>query len=176
VFTDWRLDREPGQETWNDLWSEFKIKPRAWLAFDAMNRFDLRNGEMRLAYHALTLQPNTRWHWRGAYLYLRDDLAPAATAWGPGEESAVSTFYFRLNENWGARLSHYYDLRAHELREHGYALYRDFRSWTGALALRIRENRFGRTEYTIGFNLSLKALPRYDVGEDTVLRDVLLTE
>lgn len=176
VFTDWRLDREPGEETWNDLWSEFKIKPRAWLAFDAMNRFDVRHGEMRLAYHALTLQPNTRWHWRGAYLYLRDDFAPAATAWGPGEESAVSTFYFRLNENWGARLSHYYDLRAHELREHGYALYRDFRSWTGALALRIRENRFGRTEYTIGFNLSLKALPRYDVGEDTVLRDVLLTE
>lgn len=176
VFTDWRLDRAPGQETWNNLWSEFQIQPRAWLAFDAMNRFDVRAGQMRLAYHALTLQPHTRWHWRGAYLYLRDDFSPAATAWGPGEESAISALHFRLNENWGARLTHYYDLRQHELREHGYALYRDFRSWTGALTLRIHQGRFGDTEYSIGFNLSLKALPRYEVGQDTVLRDVLPTD
>ena len=176
VFADWRLNPDPGQDAWSDVWSDFKFKPRSWMTLESVNRLDVEDGQMELSFNAITLQPARSWSWRGAYFYLRDDFSPNATAWGLGQESVVSTFYFRLNENWGLRLSHYFDIVTSELREQSYGVYRDFRSWTGALALRFRENEFGSTEWSVSFNLSLKALPRYSVGEDTVTRGVLMSD
>ncbi len=110
------------------------------------------------------------------YFYLRDDFSPDPTAWGTGGESISSSFYVRLNENWGLRVAHYYDILTSNLREQSYGIYRDFRSWTGVLALRSRENEFGKDDISISFNISTKALPRYGVGEDTVTRGVLVTD
>jgi len=52
-------------------------------------------------------------------------------------------------------------------------LYRDFRSWTGALTLRIRDNPTGPTDYTVAFTFSLKAYPRFKLNDD-VNRPTLL--
>ena len=76
-----------------------------------------------------------------------------------------------MNENWGLRASHYYDVREHKLEQQTYSLYRDFRSWTGALSFRARENVNNKEEYTIAFTFSLKALPRFGLGEDTIRAD-----
>jgi len=53
------------------------------------------------------------------------------------------------------------------MQEQFYSIYRDFRSWTGALTLRFRDNRSGPDDFTIAFTFSLKAHPRYGVGGDT---------
>ena len=52
------------------------------------------------------------------------------------------------------------------MEEQYYTLYRDFRSWVGALTLRIRDLRNGSQDYTIGVTFNLKAFPHFKLGHD----------
>ena len=169
VFTDWRLRPDPGQTTFSDVVSDLQFHPRTWLSLSSLERYDIDRGQFRMAFNSLTLRPNTDWHLRLGYLYLRDDFSGAPTAWGEGNNLLTSMLYLRLNEEWGLRLAHYYNIVERELEEQSYSLYRDFRSWTGALSFRLRENVGGKHEYTVAFTFSLKALPRYGVGDDTIM-------
>jgi len=171
VFTDWRLDPEPGQTRFSDIASDFKFRPRSWLALESISRYDTDKGELRMAFNSITLQPNTTWNWRLGYYYLRDDFSADPTAWGLGNDLINSTIYLRVSENWGLRATHYYDLREHKLREQTYSIYRDFRSWTGALSFRARDTTSHKEDYTIAFTFSLKALPRFGLGKDTIRAD-----
>lgn len=171
VFTDWRLQPEPGQTTFSDISSDLKFNPRSWLSLESLARYDLDAGQVRMAFNSITLQPNTTWNLKLGYFYLRDDFSAEPTAWGQGNNLFTSTLYLRVNENWGLRASHYYDLRDHKLEQQTYTVYRDFRSWTGALSFRARENVNDKTEYTVVFTFSLKALPRFTLGEDTIHTD-----
>ena len=54
------------------------------------------------------------------------------------------------------------------MQEQFYTVYHDFRSWTGALSFRMRDNNDGREDFTVAFTFSLKAFPRFGVGQDTV--------
>lgn len=175
VFSDFRLRPDPGQKTFSDVASDLKFRPRRWLTLHSQTRYDPVGGQVRLAFNSLTLEPNTTWSWSLGYFYLRDDFSTAPTAWGGGNNQVMSTIYLRFNENWGLRASHYFDARAHELEEQTYTVYRDFRSWTGALSFRARENVGGKAEYTVAFLFSLKALPRFNVGEDSVRPDALFS-
>jgi LPS-assembly protein len=168
VFTDWRIDPEPGLEDFSDLWNDFKLSPRSWLTLQSQVRYDLDDGDVRLAFSSVTLRPNNTWNWRVGHLYLQDDFSAAPTAWGEGDDVVSSTFYFKLNENWGLRASHYINLQAGELQEQSYSLYHDFRSWTGALSFRAQERANGETDYTVAFVFTIKGLPLYDLGEDTI--------
>jgi hypothetical protein len=47
-------------------------------------------------------------------------------------------------------------------------LYRDLRSWTGALTFRVIDNDTGPEDFTIAFTFSLKASPKNHVGDDAV--------
>ena len=53
------------------------------------------------------------------------------------------------------------------MEEQSYTIYRDFRSWTGALILRLRDNRSGSDDVTVAFTFSLKAAPRFGIGKDS---------
>lgn len=171
VFTDWRLNPEPGQTTFSDIASDLSLRPRSWLILESRARYDIDHSQLRMAFNSLTLQPNTTWNWRLGYFYLRDDFSAEPTAWGEGHDLVTSTVFLRVNENWGLRASHYYDLREHRLQQQIYTLYRDFRSWTGAISFRTRDDVNGRDDYTIAFTFSLKALPRFGVGRDTIRAD-----
>jgi hypothetical protein len=52
------------------------------------------------------------------------------------------------------------------LEEQYYTIYRDFRSWTGALTFRLRENRNGPDDFAVAFTFNLKAFPRFKLGQD----------
>jgi hypothetical protein len=84
--------------------------------------------------------------------------------------------FFRLNENWGLRTTHDFDAQSGRLQGQYYTIYRDLRSWTGALTFRVQDNGNGPTDYTIAFSFSLKANPRYHLGGDTVEPDHLVGE
>jgi len=85
-----------------------------------------------------------------------------------------SALFYRVNENWGLRASHYYDVGLRRMQEQDYAIYRDLRSWTAALVFRLREDADGKNDFTVAFTFSLKAHPTFGLGEDTVKRDSLL--
>ncbi|MCX7722904.1 MAG: LPS assembly protein LptD [Verrucomicrobiae bacterium] len=168
VYTDWRLDPRSGQSTFSDIYSALTIKPRAWLSLESETRFDTHTGEFTLARETVALQPGSTWSWGITYFYLREDLRPVPNAWGLGNNVINSAFFYRLDENWGFRLAHYIDLQRGKLQEHTYAVYRDLRSWTGAIVFRVREDVAGRTDFGVALTLSLKASPRFGLGTDTI--------
>jgi hypothetical protein len=70
---------------------------------------------------------------------------------------------------------HHFEARDGTLEEQYYTLYRDFRSWTGALTFRVREDRFRQeTDFAVAFTFQFKAFPRYGVGGDSNYPDLLL--
>ena len=168
LYTDWRLQPRTNQTTFADLWSDLLFRPRSWLALESQLRYDVDRGILKMAFHNLTLTPNDRWSWSLGHWYLRDDLSGPPLGLGTGNNLISSSIFYRLNENWGLRATQFYEARESRLQEQFYTVYHDFRSWTGALTFRARNNNTGREDYTVAFTFSLKAKPRYKVGADAV--------
>ena len=166
LMLDWRLDPKPGQSSLNDLYSQAAFKPRSWLTMESQLRYDLDRGDLNLALHQLTFTPNNRWSWGIGHWYLR------GATWGNNiwtENNFISsTLFYRLDDNWGLRATHNYSAQTGRLQEQFYTLYRDLRSWTGALTFRVQDNVGGTQDFTIAFALSLKASPSMGVGDDIV--------
>lgn len=173
LYTDWRLRPRPDQDTFPDIFSDLLLRPRHWLTLESLTRYDVSSGQFRLALNSFRLQPNETWSWGLTHFYLRDDFSQDPENLGLGNNNLMSTFFVRLNENWGARASHYYNIREGRLQEQLYTLYRDLRSWTAAVTCGLRDN-LGDKEFVAAFTFSLKAFPRYPVGADSVAPYTLL--
>lgn len=163
VFTDWRLQPNATNATFSDVFSDLDFKPASWLTFTSETRYDINHTAWRLADHRMVVQPQDFWSLSVGHRYFRPDAS-----FGTNLPNNVITgsIYFRLNENWGLRASQHFEARDGTLEEQFYSLYHDFRSWTGALTCRFRDNRTGRDDFTIGFTFSLKAFPRVKLNED----------
>jgi lipopolysaccharide assembly outer membrane protein LptD (OstA) len=171
LYTDWRLNPRRGQNTFADFFSDLDFKPRSWLTLTSEVRYDLNDGFLKEANHFLTLVPGDRWSIALGHRYLEDD--PMLNA-GVGNNLFTSSLYYRFNENWGFRAQHRFEARDGTLEEQYYTFYRDLRAWTGALTLRVRDNRNGPTDVTVAVALSLKAFPRYRLGQDRDRPSLLL--
>lgn len=166
VYFDWRLKPNSSQTTFSDVYSDLALKPRSWLTLESLLRYELNGGVVRMAFETLTIQPSTTWSWRLGQYYLLQDLSPSPTALGPGVNVFSSSFYYRLNENWGFRMNHYFNADTGQLQEQSYSVYRDLRSWTAALTFLTRDNPIGPQDYTVAFTFSLKAYPHFPLNSD----------
>ncbi len=174
AFTDWRLHPRADQTSFSDVESLLAFKPRSWVTLESETRFDPSARRFNLARETLTVTPNSTWNWGFTYYYLRQDTNNLPTAWGIGSHVLMNTLYYRINENWGLQASHYYDVTLGKLAQQSYYIYRDFRSWTGALVVSLRQPGIGPNDFTVGFSLSLKAHPRFPLGTDVVNKYGLL--
>lgn len=171
LITDWRLKPRSDQSTFADVYSQVDLMPFSWLTLSSDLRYNIENEDLREANHAITLTPNTVWSVAFGHRYLEDDFASGL---GTGNNLFYTTLYYRLNENWGARAHLRYEARDHVLEEQQYSIYRDFRSWTGALTLRFRDNRNGPSDFTVAVTFSLKAHPRFGLNDDMNRPSLLL--
>ncbi|MBN2506997.1 MAG: LPS-assembly protein LptD [Verrucomicrobia bacterium] len=171
LMADWRLKPRRGQTTFSDVYSQLDLVPFSWLALTSDLRYGLHARRLREANHGLTLTPNTTWSVNFSHRYMKDDFSSGL---GVGNDLYTSTLYYRVNENWGARAHLRYEARENLLEEQQYSLYHDFRSWTGALTLRFRESRSRSDDFTIAFTFSLKAYPRFGLGDDLNRPSLLL--
>lgn len=171
LYSDWRLNPRRDQETFSDLYSEMDLSPFSWLTVSSDTRYDLNEGRVNEANHRLTLTPSPVWSLALGQRYLREfgDAGPES-----GHNVFFTTFYYRFNEEWAARISQHFEARDGVLEEQQYTLYRDFRSWTGALTFRVREDRDGPTDYTAAVTFSFKAFPRFGLGSDDTKPSLLL--
>src|SRR5262249_29978398 len=133
VYTDWRIKPNSNQTTFSDLYSDLYLRPRSWLTFESLTRYDIAGHNWRMSYNTLSIRPNNVWSWSVGHYFLRDDLTSSPIALGPGNNVLSSTMFYRLNENYGFRMAHYFNARTGTLQEQSYSLYRDLRSWTAAL-------------------------------------------
>jgi hypothetical protein len=168
VYADWRITPGSGQTTFSDVYSDLYFKPRSWLSLESLVRYDTAGHDWRMSYTTLTFKPSNVWSWSVGHYYLRDDLSSSPLALGPGNNVLSSTMFYRLNENWGLRMAHYFNAVSGTMQEQSYSLYRDLRSWTAALSFRVRQNVSGPEDYTVAFTFSLKAFPHYGQGTDSV--------
>jgi hypothetical protein len=53
-----------------------------------------------------------------------------------------------------------------QMQEQDYSIYRDMRSWTAALTLRVLNNLNGQQDFGVAFTFSLKAVPHFPLGAD----------
>lgn len=171
LYGDWRVDRQPGEDQFSDFFSDLDLKPRSWLTLTSELRVDVESPSLRLANHMITISPHNVWSWQFGHRYLRES---PQLGFDPGHDLLLSSLYYRLNENWGLRFSHHYELSDAVMEEQYYTLYRDFRSWTGALTFRIRDDRSGSLDYSVGFTFQLKAFPRFRPGDDRNRPSLLL--
>jgi LPS-assembly protein len=162
VLLDWRLHPNAGQDTFNDLYSGLTFRPRSWLTLESQTRYDINNGYFNLAYNQVTFAPNERWSWSLGHIYTRSGFVDN------GDNLISSTMYFRVNDNWGFRAQHDFNAMDGLLQDQFYTVYRDLRSWTGALTFRVTDNGTGPENFTVAFTFSIKAHPRQKVGGDTV--------
>lgn len=170
LFADWSINHQPTQTS--DLNSDLDLYPRDWMSLRSFIRYSLDKGDFRLANHQITLLPNDVWSLTFGHLYLRDEpMYPVS--WGEGNNVFYNTLYYRFDENWGVRLSHQFEARDGTLEEQSYTVYRDFRSWTGAFSFRVRDERDNPQDYTLAAILSLKAFPRFGLGDDTLHNSLL---
>jgi LPS-assembly protein len=163
LYTDWRLSRHRGQTEFSDVYSDLDFKPRSWMTLSSETRYGIAKGGFREANHIVTVQPNDIWSVSVGH-HFRIDTPEL----GRGNNLISGTFYYRLNENWGVRISEHFEARDGTLEYQYYTLYRDFRSWTGALTFRVRDNRTGADDYTVAVTFSVKAFPRFGLGDDAV--------
>lgn len=171
LYTDWRLDPDADQTTLADVFSDFALKPRSWLQVISQTRLDTESGKVNMADHYVSIEPSDRWSYGVGHRYLRNDLG-----FGPnsGHDLILSRLYVKLNEDWALRVSHLIDTQKGMLQEQYYSIYRDFRSWTGAITFRVRNERSGEDDFTVAFTMSLKAFPRYGLGEDKEVPSLLI--
>lgn len=164
LYSDWRLARHHGQSEFSDVYSDLDFKPRSWVTFNSETRYNIGIGQFREANHAVTIQPDDIWSLSLGHRYRMN-----TPELGLGNNLISGTLYCRLNENWGVRISEHFEARDGVLEYQYYTIYRDFRSWTGAVTFRVRDTRgSGPTDYTAAFTFSLKAFPKYGVGDDAV--------
>ncbi len=163
LMMDWRLDPKPGQTALNDLYSQLSIRPRTWLVFGEQLRYNFDSGDLNMALHQVTFSPNDRWSWGISHWYLRSGFINTQ-----GESFISSTMFYRLNDNWGVRATHDYNVQNGRLQDQFYTLYRDMRSWTAALTFRVTDTVNSSPDFTVAFALSLKASPSTRVGDDVV--------
>ena len=161
LMADLRLDRQAGESRLSNVYSDLMFAPRNWVTLESEVQMDAEEGEVPLAFHTLTLTPNDTWSWSLSHRYLRSD-----STFGLGNNVIGNSIYYRINENWGVRLAHYFEARDGHMEEQYYSLYRDFRAWTSALTFRVRNPRVGREDFVVALTFSLKVRPRFGLGED----------
>ena len=169
VYTDWNLT--PGtNHTFSDLYSDLAFRPRNWIILNSSLRYDLPDHRWRDAINSLTLVPNSTWSFALSYRYLMNNDPEFLTAPGqslPGHNLVGVSARYRLNENWGVHIAERFEAQNGTLQEQDYTLYRDLRSWTGALTFRVTEGVGQPADFTVALTLSLKAFPRFPLGSDS---------
>jgi LPS-assembly protein len=163
LYMDWRLNPRRDQTTFSDFYSDLSVRPRSWMTLQSMTRFGIEEGVLRESLHRLIVRPNNVWSVSLGHRYLRPEPSFGRE---DGNNLISSSIYYRLNENWGVRASHFLEARDGTIEEQFYTVYRDLRSLTSALTFRVRESRTGSDDFTVAVTFSLKAFPRYGMGSD----------
>jgi hypothetical protein len=180
LYTDWRLNPRRNQGTFADVFSDMDLRPFSWLSLSSEVRYDVDDGALDISDHRAVIAPNPIWSLTLGHRYLRDNAlagrgpSPFVTTNDIGNNLFFTTIYYRFSENWATRISHHFEARDGTLEEQYYTVYRDLRSWTTALTLRIRDHRTGPTDFTVALTASLKAFPRFGLGDDRAKPSLLL--
>jgi lipopolysaccharide assembly outer membrane protein LptD (OstA) len=154
LYTDWNVgELEPGQNTFSDAYSRIYWQPRTWIGYANLVRYDVAANRIAEFDNVVRLTPNDVWSWTlgNRYIVADPDLGMLDS------RLYYSSLAYRMNENWSLRMTQQYEAETQTMEAQYYTLSRDFRSWVGALTVRIRDNGPNGIDWTIGVAFQLKA-------------------
>ncbi|HAB16748.1 MAG TPA: LPS assembly protein LptD [Verrucomicrobiota bacterium] len=156
LYTDWNVgELEVDQDRFSDVYSRLLFQPRDWFAYGTLLRYDVAAPRVAEFDNLIRIAPNDVWSWTVGNRYL-----PPDPVLGNLDSSLFwSSLGFRLNENWSVRMSQQYEARTGTIEAQNYTLARDFRSWVGAITVRILDNGPNGVDWTVGVAFQLKAAP-----------------
>jgi LPS-assembly protein len=168
VYTDWNLSRGTNF-AFSDVYSDLDFRPRSWLTLNSSTRYDLADTRWREAIERIVARPTTGLTLAASYYYLMNNDPEFQTF--PGESLAGHNLisfdiYYRMNENWAARISEQFEAQSGIMQQQLYSVYRDLRSWTAALTVRVTQGAGQPTDLSVVLTFSLKAFPRYSLNRD----------
>ncbi len=168
VYTDLNLLRGTNSQ-FSDVYTDIDFRPRSWISFNSSTRYDLPDTRWREAIERIFLQPTSRTSLSVGYYYLMNNDPEFETIPGqslPGSSLFDISLYYRINENWALHIAERFEAQNGTFQEQLYSLYRDLRSWTAALTLRVDQGAGQPTDVTVGLTFSLKAFPRFKLNSD----------
>jgi LPS-assembly protein len=176
VYTDWNLSRGTNF-AFSDLYSDMDFRPRSWLTFTSSTRYDLADTRWREAIERLTVRPTTGLTLAVSYYYLMNNDPEFQTFAGqslPGHNLIQADLIYRLNENWGTRITEQYEAQSGVMQQQLYSIYHDLRSWTAALTFRMTQGAGQPSDFSVVATFSLKAFPRYHLNRENDRPSLLL--
>jgi hypothetical protein len=176
VYTDWNLSRGTNF-AFTDVYSDLDFRPRSWLTLTSATRYDLADSRWREGIERIVAKPTTALTLAASYYYLMNNDPEFQSLPGQnisGHNLISFDLYYRLNENWGARISEQYEAQNGTMQQQLYSVYRDLRSWTSALTLRVTQGAGQPTDVSVVITFSLKAFPRYSLNRDNERPSTLL--
>lgn len=172
LYTDWNVgELEPDLVTrFSDVYSRMMIQPREWFGYGTLLRYDVAGSQIAEFDNLIRLTPNDVWSWTFGNRYLVADPELGLL----DSKLFVSSLAYRMNENWSLRMSQQYEVETSTMEAQYYTLSRDFRSWVGALMVRIQNNGPNGIDWTVGVAFQLKAANRKGALEPEYGPDRLL--
>jgi LPS-assembly protein len=175
IYTDWNLNRGTNF-AFSDVYSDLDFRPRSWLTLNSSTRYDLADTRWREAIERVVAKPTTGLTLAVGYYYLMNN-DPEFRAEGlnfPGHNLIAFDAYYRMNENWAARVSDVYEAQNGTMEQQLYTVYRDLRSWTAALTVAVTQGPGQPTDLSVVLTFSLKAFPRYSLNRENDRPGLLL--
>lgn len=158
VATDWRFDRNPGQDRFSAIQTELALTPIHWLRFDAYANVTPDDQTLRELNTGVTFQDAGVWSVRVGTDFLKSD--PTATLPAGGvvgiQEYSLDLRYF-LNEAYEALIQLRYDSRLSRFSRQSLGLRQNIRNlWFIDYVLTFREgdSRAGSTGFSVNVELA----------------------
>lgn len=162
LYTDWnvgdlQIPNSPiTNSRFSDGYSRLMLQPRDWFAYGNLVRYDMVGSQMKVFDNLVQWTPVEAFSWTVGNRYL-----VGIPALGLLDSSLFySGMGYRVNENWSLRMSQQFEAKTGTMQAQYYTLSRDFRSWVGALTVRLQDNGVNGLNWTVGVGFQLKAAAR----------------
>ncbi|MCX7826368.1 MAG: putative LPS assembly protein LptD [Verrucomicrobiae bacterium] len=155
IYGEWRAQRQGGQTTFSDIYSELEARPFSWLGLSLDSRVS-EKGKLKEMNSTISFINQNKWSIALSKLYIVDDQGLYG---GDSDLYAMST-HWTITENWAVRTLHYYEARHSLLQYQSYSIVRDFHDWELSLNFNAWDSTgSGNSEYEVFLMMTLKALP-----------------
>lgn len=156
-WTDWRVEREDGEDEFNDVFGTMRVRPTRWLWLDLFTRYNLEADRFQEWNTAVRVSRGDQWAAGLANRYLRDD-----------SNLIIADVAVRLTRRWVFQVYQRVDMHDGEWESQDYVLRQETHDWYIHYGFRHRSQRLRDDEFAVYFAVTLKAFPNVGISINQV--------
>ena len=147
-WTDYRVERQDGQNEFSDIFGTLRLRPTRWLSLDSFARYDKEGGVIRECNNSVRVSRDDQWAVGVGTRYLRNDsnLVTVDATW-------------RLARKWVVQTYQRVDMEDGQWESQDYLLRQETHDWLISYGFRMQSQRVKKDDYTFYVSVTLKAFP-----------------